>query len=211
MNRQMVLLIVASIMGFASISNAQSSYFSRYLEGERFGVPREYRTLLYIDAVQKELAIGPEQLEELEQVLENPPSIAKASDKRVAMQEFEASLEEVLDPDQWKRCVELRIQKAGSASLIREDIVAKLSLSEKQLADLRKLREQAISDAFSAGFRLGFRPGDPSPAELKKNAAERRARQERSLKKGLDMLTQAQRDRFDQLRGEPFAFPDSDE
>lgn len=213
MNRRFGLLIVAIVVGFTSICEAQLSNKSldRLRDLERFGVPAEYRTLLDIDAVRKELAITPEQLNTLEQLFENAPSVATETYKSVAMQKFDASLHEVLTPNQWNRCVELRIQKTGSASLVREDVAAKLKLSEEQLADLQKLRDQAISDAFSAGFNLGFRPDLPTPEELKKAAAEKKVRQEESLKKGLEILTDAQRDQFQQLRGKLFTFPDSDE
>ena len=210
MNRRFLLLIAMSICGFANICNAQS-FLDRLSEGEHIGGTADYRMLVNIDAVKKELAIKPEQLKKLEQLFENTPSIASAKDKRVAMQKFEANLQEILDAKQWNRCVELRIQKAGSASLVREDVVAKLKLSEKQIADLRKLRKKEISAAFSAGFKLGFRPDSPSPEELKKSAEARRARQAKSLQTGLDILTKTQRDQFEKLRGELFAFPKSDE
>jgi len=213
MNRRFGLLIVPIVVGFTSICNAQfsSNFLDRFRDLERFGAPTDYRKLLGIGAVRKELAITPEQFKKLEQLFENAPSIATARNKSVAMQEFEASLQEVLSPNQWNRCVELRIQNAGSASLVREDVAAKLNLSEEQLADLRKLRDQAISAAFSAGFRLGFRPDTPSPEELKKAAAEKKVRQKESLKKGIEILTKTQRDQFQLLRGKLFAFPDSDE
>ena len=211
MNRLLMLLFVALVVTAASTGEAQSVRSLIDQDRERFGAPWDYRKLLEIPAVEEELAIQPKQVEKLKQVFENAPSIKKGDDRKAAMQAFESSLQEVLLPKQWKRCVELRLQQAGCAALVRDDITTQLKITEEQLAGLRKLREQAVADAFAAGFRLGFRPDEPSAEELKKNAADRKLRQENYLKKGLAILSEAQRKQFEELRGKLFEFPAEDE
>ena len=66
---------------------------------------------------------------------------------------------------------------------------SELNISKEQLAELQKLREKAISEAFSSGFKLGFRPSAPTPEELKKSAAETKARQEKTMQQALEILT----------------------
>ncbi|MEZ6058503.1 MAG: hypothetical protein R3C01_17515 [Planctomycetaceae bacterium] len=202
------VLLVFSECGFAQFSSA---LILQERERETYGVPGEYRNLLRIDAVRQELSIKPEQLEKLNDVLEKLPPVSESNDLQSRMKKLETSFQEVLSPSQWKRCVELRLQNAGSAALVRNDIATELKQSEAQRAELAKLREKAISDAVTAGFRLGFRSDGSSPEVLKQHAAERKLREEQSLKRGLEILTDDQRDQFQKLRGELFAFPELSE
>lgn len=112
-----------------------------------------------------------------------------------------AKLTEILLPMQLERLEQIAVQVQGVNALNNPDVAKKLELTEQQVTEIRT----TIQDAFSGlrdQMREAFESGDRGNIREKMQ----------ELRKGLEekvvaQLTDAQREAFEKMKGEPFELP----
>lgn len=123
--------------------------------------------------------------------------------------ETKATLQTILEPEQYKRLTEIHIQNEGASALADDDVAAKLNLTEDQktkiaaaIEENREKMGEQMRGAFGRG-RGGDREG---------NFAERREQMETLRKEGdervLAVLTGEQKTAFAAMKGEAFDMPE---
>lgn len=110
-------------------------------------------------------------------------------------------LAEILRPDQSERFEQLRLQRDGSRSLMRSDVVEALGLSEAQRLRIRELLPSGFGSGGSRGGGGGGRQGGQGSF---RQIREQRAKQEAEA---LGVLTDEQRANFQEMKGAEFEFP----
>ena len=126
--------------------------------------------------------------------------LRKQGEERTKKAEDTAKL--ILEPKQFERLTQLRIQRKGITALERGDVAEKLEMTQDQKDKIRKIREE------SRGDRGGFgNLGNLSQEERDKALAEARDRREKSNASILAVLTPKQKETWDQMQGKKFAFP----
>jgi Spy/CpxP family protein refolding chaperone len=178
--------------------------------------------LVGIKEVAAELKITEAQEQKLRKVLEERmaqarPSQGEAPDMEKArqlMEKAEADMLEILDPAQEKRLKELSLQRRGAMALMDADLQKELGLSSGQTIALEKVAKDLASAVRPPTPREGGEPGAPREADGRtRNEGQRpdmsqwRKARESAEKRMLDVLTPAQKARFEAMKGKPFAFP----
>ncbi|HUG67613.1 MAG TPA: hypothetical protein VMM76_07670 [Pirellulaceae bacterium] len=125
----------------------------------------------------------------------------RRAQQRVQQQQADAKLAEILLPHQMDRLSQIELQTQGIRALTTDEVVKELDLSDKAKADIEttiaasgeKMRA-AMQTLFQGGNRDGIRE---KMEELRKGIEE----------EVLAKLTQSQRDKFAEMKGEPFEMP----
>ena len=106
----------------------------------------------------------------------------------------------ILEPKQFERLAELRIQREGVGALDRAEVAEKLGLTQEQKDKIRKIREESRSD------RGGF-DRNASREERDKAAAQSRERREKANGNILAVFTTQQKETWEKMQGKKFDFP----
>ena len=117
-------------------------------------------------------------------------------------QQADAKLAEILLPHQMDRLAEIELQTQGVRALTTDAVVAQLGLSDEAKADIEEtLRESGdrIRAEVQALFQDGNRDG------LREKIGELRKGIEEEV---LAKLTSSQRDKFAEMKGDPFEMPE---
>ncbi|MCU0709949.1 MAG: hypothetical protein MUF23_16835 [Pirellula sp.] len=172
--------------------------------------------LLMMKEVREELNLDEDQIKELEDMGKamrdsfanmRPPQQGQAPDPK-AMQEAmekmrkaaadaEEKLSDILDPKQLERLIGLVIQRDKVRSLNSKLVAEKLGITEDQkakLAEMEKENMEKMREMFQGGF---------SPEMREKMGAFR----EESEAKMMGVLTSAQKEQMESLKGPEFKFP----
>ncbi len=170
------------------------------------------RTLLAIAEVRKELGISDDQKKQIDELLGDVQRQMQSSFGRMNIEELQKlspeerqkrfaearkqsdetgrkadeRLEAILNAEQRARLGQLRLQREGLAALNRPEVVRQLELTDNQRDRLRRIQEQT------------FGPFASGPQAQVKALADARA-----------VLNDAQRARWDALKGKEFKFPPS--
>ena len=106
----------------------------------------------------------------------------------------ETKLGDILDPVQMDRLVGLYIQRDGIRTLNSKTITTRLEITADQKAKIKEQQASAMEE-----FRAAMTPGaEPDAIEKLRTQGE---------KKMMDILTQAQKDKMESLKGAKFEFP----
>ena len=130
--------------------------------------------------VQGELGLSEEQIGHLDEIL--------GSDDEPA--QIEEHLVDVLDDDQIARYPQINLQREGAGALVKEEIAAEIGLSDDQVS--------AIEEAIEAGRPQRGESGFEREAITK-------LREEMDAKID-EILTDAQKAKWEEMLGEPFEF-----
>ena len=131
---------------------------------------------------------------------ERDKRIAEARKKSEAVNEQAvAKVAKILDAKQFQRFEQLRVQREGISTLSRPEVAAKLGLSEDQQAKIRAIQESARPQA----------RGGPNQSEEDRRASFTRMQQQREKMQAdiLGVLTDAQKSKWEELKGKKFTFP----
>ncbi|MCE5266890.1 MAG: Spy/CpxP family protein refolding chaperone [Planctomycetaceae bacterium] len=185
-------------------------------------------TLLRIEQVRKELNLTDEQTDKVKALLEevgtgrvqipNWKSLSEEERKAKATEamkayfaklaKFEKDLHEVLNPEQFDRLRQLRLQiglkMEGVAALSSSELAQLLGLNDEQQGKIKSLRDEAMKQV--ADMRKSLE--EAAPEERKAKAVELRKKileiHKESFEKALEVLTPEQREKLDKLKGKPF-------
>lgn len=132
---------------------------------------------------------------------------AKQDEERRAQQlaqqkEADAKLAEILLPHQMDRLSQIELQQQGIGALTTDPVVKELGLSDKAKADVAAAI-QASRDKMRAKMQELFQGGGNREGFAEKFAAVRKEVEDEVLAK----LTQGQRDKFAEMKGDPFEMP----
>lgn len=111
----------------------------------------------------------------------------------------------ILEPPQTDRLSQLRLQREGVASFLREDIAQKLGLTDEQRDRMARIQHGSRPDRPSGGF-LNFR--DMSSEEQREFFKKAREHAEKVNSDTLAVLTPDQREAWTKLQGKKFEFPE---
>lgn len=128
---------------------------------------------------------------------------------------FEAKLAEVLLPHQLERVKQLEIQQQGSGALTNnESVIAALAFTDEQKAKIEAIQQanRAKQDANGEKFRALFQEGQEGDREANRAKFEELRKAGEELRKAADaellaVLTDEQKKKLEELKGEPFEFP----
>ncbi|MFM9118288.1 MAG: hypothetical protein ACKOU6_19240, partial [Planctomycetota bacterium] len=134
--------------------------------------------------------LTPEQMQQFRQQMEER---AKREREKLA---------EILKPDQLKRLNEIVIQVQGTGALSDPEVAKQLELTEMQKEEITKVRREAM-ESNREEIRALIQ-GQDREAARKKMAEVRKATDD----KVLAVLTASQRQKFESLKGAPFAMPE---
>lgn len=183
------------------------------LPRETFGAGQEYQpvtALLTIKEVQEELKLTDDQLKKLvgeartlNQNIQPELKIASRSRDESAIvdlikriKEKEQSLMDKLTDDQKKRLLQLNYQRLGVQALKHVEVRNELQVTDEQMAAYEKVRSE-MQDVRSIS---SIRNRDDATAKLKESKER--------FEKALDaILTDDQKQKLKEMRGEPFAHP----
>ena len=176
--------------------------------------------LLGVEAVQKELDLLEEQVDELKELGDarrggggERPDFSKIremseeerteffqkmrTDSEKRGKEREGKIKDILLPDQWERLQEIRLQLMGVGALLQEEIQKELKISEAQVEKMTKTVEEASSEMmaemrelFQGGNREGIRE---KMEEMRKGIED----------KVVGVLTAQQKKKFEEMKGDP--------
>ncbi|HEX7446238.1 MAG TPA: hypothetical protein VF306_01765 [Pirellulales bacterium] len=119
-----------------------------------------------------------------------------------AQKKADEKLAGILNAEQLARLEELRLQREGSAALLRPEVANKLGLSDEQRRQLGDLQAKARgAGAGGANFQ------QMSEDERREFFAQMQQRREAADKQMLAVLTAEQRQTIDEMKGEAFTFP----
>lgn len=113
----------------------------------------------------------------------------------------EESIKMVLDEKQVPRLEQLKLQREGTAALLRDDVATKLGLSAEQRTKLDGIQKSGQID-----FRSAFQSGQ-SRDELQKVFADMREKRTKANADMLAVMTADQKTKWDQMQGKKFEFP----
>ncbi len=180
--------------------------------------------LLAMTEVQKELEVTSEQKGLIEDMVKDLRSAGGGFDfqglrdlsreeREKRMEEFRKQGEErakkaeemakmILEPNQFDRLSQLRIQNEGVRSLDRTDVAEKLGLTQEQKDKIRKIRDESRTE------RGGFGGGqNQSREERQKAFDEAREKREKADASVIAVLTSPQKETWEKMQGKKFAFP----
>lgn len=207
-----VFAILAAMVLVSADSSAQVIK-GPLLPRETFGAGQEYQpvtALLTIKEVQEELKLTDDQLKELvgeartlNQNVQPELKIASRSrdgnayaDLNKRIKEREQPLMDKLTDDQRKRLVQLNYQRLGVQALKHVDVRNELQVTDEQMTAYEKVRSE-MQDIRSIS---SIRNRDEVTAKLK----ESKERFEKAIEA---ILTDDQKQKLKEMRGEPFAHP----
>jgi hypothetical protein len=182
--------------------------------------------LLTIEAVRKEINLTEAQFVEVRDALGSWRDDERPAGGRVRLRELppeerpqamadmrqeaverarrqKARLAEFLSPEQLERLEQISLQAQGGFALTRDEVAAKLNLTDEQrqeiTAQIRQLRRE-----MGGQLRQLMQSGDRNAAREKVREARQRVEE-----KGLSVLTPEQKQQLKQLQGEPFDMPEN--
>lgn len=207
-----VFAILAALV-FVSADSSAQVIKGPLLPRETFGAGQEYQpvtALLTIREVQEELKLTDDQLKELvgearalNQNVQPELKIASRSrdgnayaDLNKRIKEREQPLMDKLTDDQKKRLVQLNYQRLGVQALKHVDVRHELQVTDEQMTAYEKVRSE-MQDVRSIS---SIRNRDEATAKLKESKER--------FEKAMDaILTDDQKQKLKEMRGEPFAHP----
>ena len=123
----------------------------------------------------------------------------EAGKKREALaKETRGKIDGVLNDDQSKRLSQIEIQQAGTAVLVRKDIVASLKLSDEQVGKIKaafEARNEKMGELFRAARDGGGREG------MREKMSKIRDESDKAV---LELLSKEQNEAFATMKGEEF-------
>ena len=172
--------------------------------GFRVGITQ----LLQNEAVQKELKLGEEQINQLKDIRdEMRKSEGRPTPEKLA--EIEKQVKDILEPEQLKRLEEIRLQfdlrMQGVRALSEGDLAEKLGITDEQKEKLNKIGEESrakIGEAFPRP-EGGDRPqltDEQRAARMTKMQELRKEAYEQAIK----VLTPEQKEKLDGMTGKEF-------
>lgn len=176
--------------------------------------------LLGVEAVQKELDLLEEQVDELKELGDarrggggERPDFSKIremseeerteffqkmrTDSEKRGKEREGKIKDILLPEQWERLQEIRLQLMGVGALLQEEIQKELKISEAQVEKMTKTVEEASSEMMAEMrelFQGGNREGIREKMEDMRKGIENKV---------LGVLTSQQKKKFEDMKGDP--------
>lgn len=117
--------------------------------------------------------------------------------------EADAKIAEILDEKQAERLNQLRLQREGVAALARAEVAEKLGLSQEQRDKIAKIQEE--SSRPQGGFG-NFQ--DMTDEERREFFAQLRERREKAETDIVAVLTEEQKTKWNEMKGEEFTFPE---
>lgn len=175
--------------------------------------------LLRMEEVRKELKITDDQTKKVEEIGQKLAeemreafsggnqnlSEEERAERRKKMTEITAKGDEelgkVLEASQVTRLKQLRLQREGTAALVRAEVAKEVGLSDDQQTKVR----DAIGDGRQNFQRLQGLSEEERTAKLAEIQKDREERQ----KKALDVLTDAQKTKWKEMQGAEFKFPEA--
>jgi predicted nucleotidyltransferase len=213
-------LLVGAVLALSMTSQAQAQ-----LRGRGFNIPPVVQNIMMMrmEAVQKELALEEAQTKEItalaaqmqseameimsglqdltpEERQKEMPSVMKMITEKG--KELQGKVDKVLNEKQAGRVKELSLQRRGVDALQDDAVIAELKLSDEQKQKLDAVRDE-IADKQQEIFKsLASGGGDQGQVrekmmELRKEGGE----------KAMAILTDAQREQFEKMKGPKFDFP----
>lgn len=209
---------LALMFVFAPSAEAQLN-----LRGLRFPASLQNVFLLRGEPVQNELKLDEEQKKQLgelsqqlqqeafeimsglqdltpEEQQEQMPEVMKMIEDKG--KEIQEKVDTILKDEQKSRLKELSLQARGAAGLEDEEVSKALELSEDQLKKLAEIREEgnaAIQEALQ-----NLRASGGAQGEIREKMGKLR---DELSEKALAVLTDAQREKLDKMKGAKFDFP----
>ena len=184
--------------------------------------------LLMMEEVREELKLSEEQVEELntlrEQAMGDTPrpqdwrglsdeerreAFGKLQEQmQKAGETMNSKLEEVLDPDQYDRLLGLYAQRSPAEALTNKTIAEKLGLNDEKVNKLKEVQEE-LQASMRERFRDGGRGEGGERGEGGGDFRERMAQmQKENEEKLLAVLSEEEKKKFEELKGEKFEFPE---
>jgi hypothetical protein len=209
---------LALLFVFAPAAEAQLN-----LRGLRFPASLQNVFLLRGEPVQNELKLDDEQKKQLQELSlqlqqeafeimsglqdltpeeqqEQMPEVMKMIEEKG--KEIQDKVDEILKDEQKSRLKELSLQARGAAGLEDEEVAAALELTDehkKKLAEIREEGNAAIQEALQ-----NMRAGGGAQGEIREKMGKLR---EELGEKAMAVLTEAQREKLDKMKGAKFEFP----
>jgi hypothetical protein len=112
--------------------------------------------------------------------------------------EADEKLGKILDGTQSARLAQLRLQRDGTQALTQKKTAEQLGLSTEQQDKIRKIQESARPQAIFQNL---------SAEERREFFTKMQVLREKAQADTLAVLTDAQKAKFDELKGKPFEFP----
>jgi hypothetical protein len=213
-------LLIASAL---TIVLAMTSTASAQFRGMRFPPSLQNVFMLSGEAVQKELALSDEQRKALTQLAdqmrsdameimsglqdlspeeqkEHMPELMKLISEKG--QEIQQKIDKVLDKKQLARMKELSLQSRGAGALEDTEVLAALKISDEQKKELIDVREEGNKRMEEVMQSLRSGGGDAGNIRQKMGAMRKELGD-----KALAVLTDAQREQFEKMKGAKFEFP----
>lgn len=125
----------------------------------------------------------------------------RRAQQRTQQQAADAKLAEILLPHQMDRLSQIELQQQGIRALGTEEVAKELGLSEKAKADVEATL-RASGEKMRAEMQALFQGGNREGLREKMQELNKRVESEVLAK-----LTQSQRDKFAEMKGEPFEMP----
>lgn len=176
--------------------------------GFGFGFGAGAGLLMYLgqESVQKELKMTEEQVSKVRDLQQKQRAAFKEAfnlspeERRQKMRELTESntkaLAEILKPEQLKRLKQINYQLAPLGGVLSDPEVQKeLNLSDEQKEKIRAIQQDAAQ-----AMRELFQPGG-DPNETRRKIEEFRKSTDQKL---MNLLTDAQKNKLNELKGEPF-------
>lgn len=198
--------------------------------GGMFGGGGNELSLLRIPAIQKELGLSGDDKDRADQLAEDLQAEQRETMQKLGIDfgalrdmpqderekkmkemsdaqakvaaKYQAKVDEMLKPEQSKRLKQIALQTQGAQALGAENVAKDLGLSDDQKKDIAKIQEDAMA-SMRRGFGRGQEQGQGQEDLQARMEEMRKAGEERDAKL-LAVLTDDQRKKFDELKGEAF-------
>lgn len=167
--------------------------------------------LLRMEEVQTELGLSDEQKTKAAEIADSARGrrggggggggedwAARAEARRKRMEEAEAKAAELLDDTQEARLAGLYIQRVGVRAVSDAKVAELLALSDEQKGQITKVQEEQMAE-FRALFEAGGL-GEGSGEKMQEIGKQ-------TEEKLTAVLTEEQKTKLEELKGEPFEFP----
>jgi Spy/CpxP family protein refolding chaperone len=221
MLRRYVTLTMATCLTACLVASTSSAQPAGGRFGRGMGFPGGERMMLLAnEKVQQELELVDEQKQQIKEISDNlrtelQGAFAGGQDLsqeerekrrtqvREKTQEASKKLDELLLPHQTERLKQIVLQVQGPRALADEEVAQTLNLSEEQKKQLTSIQEETqrqMRELFRAG---GGQDGDRQAAFAKVREAQQAASE-----KMLAVLTDEQRTKFEEMKGEAFEIPE---
>ncbi|HZO91897.1 MAG TPA: hypothetical protein VFB38_26505 [Chthonomonadaceae bacterium] len=171
--------------------------------------------LLRNKSVQDELKLTPQQIEkldakqqELRQAMrdqfQNPSNDPEERRSRMTrIQEMQQkAIADILDSKQLTRFKQIELQQEGPAALTRKDVADQLNLTDEQRNQVRNIQEDAQARMQEMMQGVDFR--NMSPEDRQQLMQKFQAARKEFNDKYLAVLTEAQKEQWNKMLGEPF-------